>query len=382
MNRTEAHDRLVKAINDRTAGARETVERVLNVVPQDSIVRAEGLRFHYPSRADLGKEQAQGVLTMRAGPDGTWRLHPHALQQVSETAGVPYKYVQDLQAGEPWQKDMLAHLLSETYFHSKKKHLIRAVPVGGSRMEAGGRAYQLEARGFLSDRFRRLDTRPLLDTFIGEAQSLGALPFSGVASDTRAAIKAIMPNPLEVFEGEFVALGMEWGNSDFGGTAYSLRAFILRIVCINGAAAEDMLREVHLGGRLPDSIEFSQATYDADTKAMTLATKDVVRGALGPGGLERMVTGVREAATKEVNWNTVRERLSKALTKDELRRVDETYNGPDVTNLPPGNTVWRASNALSWIGQTIEDPDRRLDFERLAGAVLTGKKNGEAGLNN
>lgn len=360
MNRQEAHDRLAKAIQDRTAGARGVVERVINVVPQDSIVKARGLQFSYP--------EGGSDLTMKAGPDGVWRLHSHALAQVSEVAGVPFKYVQDLNAGEPWQREMLGRLLSETFYHSEKRHLIRAVQRGSIP----------EARGFLSDRFRRLDTRPLLDTFIGEAQKLGAVPFSGTASDIRVAVKAIMPNVLEVAQGEFVAAGMEWGNTDFGGKAYSLRMFILRIVCINGAVAEDLLREIHLGGRLPDEIEFSQATYEADTRAVSLATRDVVRGALGPGGMDRIITNVREAANKEVDWNTVRERLSKTLTKDELRRVDETYNGPDVTNLPPGNTVWRASNALSWIGQTMEDPDKRLDFERLAGAVLTGKKNGEA----
>jgi len=356
---TTAGDRLNQAIQKYQGTAGATLERVLSQVPQDAIVKANALQFR--------PEPQGGVLEMSAGTDSVWRLHRHALSQVAETGNVPLTYVDHLggRDSSPWQRELLSDVLTRTYQHSGKRHLIRAVGMNGGVREA---------RGFLSDKYRRLDSRPLLEAFIESARKQGGVPYSGTISDVRVAVKAIIPQVFEPVSGEAIAFGIEWFNSDFGSGRYGLRVFILRLICVNGLVGEDLLSQVHIGGRLPDEIEFSAKTLVADTKANILASKDIVKGALGPGGQERVFSTIRAAAEKKIEWATVRGRLSKALTKDELRRVDEAFTGPDVVNLPAGDTAWRASNALSWIAQTIDDPDRKIDFERLAGSLVAPEK--------
>lgn len=361
--RSLAARKLDEAIHARMVNANTAIERVFNTIPQDDIVRAAALHF-----------VDDGVLTMTADADHVWRLHRHALQQVSERASVPMTYTNHLSAGEPWQRELLADIFTRTYRQSSRRHLIRAVPLDHNRE-------LLEARGFLSDRFRRLDARPLLEAFVDAARSYGAVPYDGVATDIRVHLKAMLPRLFEPFSGEYIGLGIEWSNSDYGAARLMVRAFILRLMCVNGAVTEDLMREVHLGGRLPEDIVFSQQTYQKDTETMVLATGDVVKAALGDGVQDRLLNSVNAANEREVSVKDLKTRLASALSKDELRRVEEAFTGPDVVNLPPGNTAWRASNALSWVAQTVEDPERRLDFERYAGALLTGTKVDDAQAN-
>ena len=86
-----------------------------------------------------------------------------------------------------------------------------------------------ELRGFLSDRYRRLDSRPIIEAFATAVQHKGALPYDGYVTDTKVAIQAIMPEVYEPVPGEMVAYGLSLENSDFGNGALSIRAYLLRI---------------------------------------------------------------------------------------------------------------------------------------------------------
>lgn len=371
MDAQQAKVKLETKIQENLSHSRAVVERVMTQFPKDSIVRAQALSF-----------RSGGAIEMHAGGQGYY-LHPHALRQVADRVGVPTQYADKLEAGEGWQREMLAEVFNRSYANApgNQKHLVRAVPMVASD---GG---LLEARGFLSDKFRRLDSRPIFDAFIGVAKEAGALPYHGTATDVRCALKMIIPAVrtlgLAQEEGggsihsapynEYVAFGCEISNSDYGAGTLTVRSFIMRLVCLNGATAEDAMRQVHLGGRLHEDLELSQRTYDLDTKTMVSAVKDVVRGALGPKKIDSLVERINQANAQEVNWQSLKGRLAKALTKDELRRTEESFTGPDVENLPPGNTLWRASNAISWILQSTESADRRLELEKLAGGLLDGK---------
>src|SRR5207249_1346530 len=213
IDRSQAGARLQQVIDEHRASAAGAVQHALDTVPRDSVVRASALRFEALLESD-------GLIMQAANREGdetvTWGLHRHALGQIAESASVPMTYVDTLLDGEGWQRELLADVLTTTYTHSTKRHLVRAV---GD-----------EARGFLSDRYRRLDTRPILDAFFQATAFAGAVPFSGVATDIRTAVKVVLPHVFEPIAGEFVAYGLEWLNSDFGAARYSLRAFLLRLV--------------------------------------------------------------------------------------------------------------------------------------------------------
>lgn len=346
-----AMEKLGKLVEQGKAGAANVINHVINNQPQDRIVKVSGTTFE----ANQDKKVIE-VIT----PDGTRQgLHRNALTQMASTADIPLKFVDSLKdEKEEWGRELLAHNLSEVYHKrfAKKRYLARSV--------------NQEIRGWLSDSYRRLDSRPIVEAFAAEAMKLGANPYQGIVTDTKLSIQALMPKLYEPISGEVVAYGLGLENSDFGNGALSLRVFILRLICTNGAIAEDMMRQVHLGRRLDDNMSYSQRTYELDTQTTVSAIRDIVKGQLSAENLERRVNAVRAAGENEVSPKTAAERLKKMLNKSEAEAAISAFNSPDVLNLPPGNSEWRLSNAISWIAGQTEDQERKLELQRFAGSVL------------
>jgi len=150
---------------------------------------------------------------------------------------------------------------------------------------------------------------------------------------------------------------------------HSFRTFALRVVCLNGMTRDNLLKQVHLGARLSEEIEFSDRTHRLDTAASVSAHRDVVRGALGPSGRDRMVEHIRAAHDRTMS-KTQLSTATRTLPKLVQKSVVDAFESPDVINLPEGNTAWRASNAISWVARHTEDSELRLDLERAAGALV------------
>jgi len=360
---TAARALMEKKIENGKASAELLYERVHSNVPDDSIVRGRGLKFSYG--IDTSVEAPLSVTT--GGTELT--IHRHALQQIAGKAGIPGQYLGELvNSPDMWRRELAARMLNDHYQRgtvddgedlSASRHLVRAV--------------HGQVRGFLSDRYRRLDSRPLLEAFAGACHQLGAVPVEGTATDTRMALKAYLPMVFEPVDNEVMCVGVEWSNSDFGAGKHAIRSFIFRLWCANGATMEDALSQVHLGGRLADSIEFSERTYQLDTSTQVSALGDVVKGALGPKGVSTILDTIRAADDKKVEWRNVSALLGKKLLKEEMKSVRDAFDSDDCINLPATKSVWRVSNAISWIAGRTEDADRKLDLQRIAGAVINGK---------
>ena len=349
MNRAIALDRLGAIVEQGKASAATTVQHVMAAVPADYIARSSALRF------ETGDERG---LTVGIPNGESFRVHNHALGQVSQHLSIPGAYVRELVDGAPWQRALARTVLTEHASHDERRNLLRVVtPADGRR----------ELRGFLSDRYRRLDSRPLLDAFFQAVQRVGALPSWGSVTDTRVSVRVILPEVMEPTPGELIVAGIDWHNSDFGAGRFSLSAFNLRLVCNNGMVGADALKQIHLGRQLGESIEWSRETLQRDTRTMVSATHDVVKQLLSPESRERTAEQVRKANEAGLSTGELSRRL-RTLSKDESRRVLEAFEGPDVVNLPPTQTAWRASQALAWVAQTL-DGDRRVELERLAGAI-------------
>ena len=366
---TRARSIMEEKIARGKASAERLWESVHSAVPTDAVVRGRAMQFGY----GLDVEHGEAPITVPAG--GTaMTIHRHALQQLATKAGIPGQFLSELVASpDAWRRELAARILGDHYGRatvvqgedlSTSRHLVRAV---------GG-----QVRGFLSDHYRRLDSRPLLEAFAGACQELQAVPVEGIVTDTRVALKAFLPMVFEPVPNEVMCLGVEWSNSDFGAGKHALRTFLFRLWCSNGATVEDALSQVHLGARLADNIEFSDRTLYHDTQAQVGALGDVVRGALGPKGVSAVLDSIRQADEKKVEWKAVSNLIGRRLLKDELKLARDAFESDDVINLPAAKSVWRASNAISWIAGKVEDQDRRLDLERLAGAVLRGKVEVEA----
>lgn len=362
-DRSLAVRRLDEALSKGTNAARNVVAGVLNHQPHDAIVRARALGFTFDN----------GALLATAG-DSAWSFHSHAFGQLASTvAPKGSEYLNMLRDGDTWQHDMLADILTRTFQHAPeaKRHLVRSV--GGLGNEAGAMTIR-EARGFLSDKYRRIDSRPLCEAFVDGCLSYGAQPYGGSAMDCRWNLKFIRPEIEEPVPGEFVCFGLEESSGDFGGVSHQLREFCVRLWCLNGATVEDLLRQIHLGSRLADHIEFSDKTMQLDTDATLSAVKDLVKASFDPAARAARVARIAAAASERTDARGAFSSVARNLTKAELEAATEAFSGPDVVNLPEAPTRWRASNVLSFLAQRPDQPaERREDLERLAGALLNVK---------
>lgn len=353
-----AHDRsrAQQIVEDYLARAKSRaampIERIMSEVPRDNIIRGQALAFEPDGDTNNVRATMGGV---------GLAMHDNALGQVAQRLDMSMTAVRQLQErNAPWARNLLAHTLTEharNVWTPSDRFLVRAV---GTSM-----------RGFLSDRFRRIDCRPVLDVLIGEAQRVGALVADAVVSDVRASVRFLMPRALEIAPGEFVALGMEWSNSDYGKGKNALSAFLMRVWCLNGAMLSQELAQIHLGGRLSDSIQYSRATIEADSRAATLAARDTARALLAPARIDATSDVLKTAATTTLDPKATIADLRKRLGKGLAEKIGQTYNTADVEALPPGNTAWRMSNAISWVAKQDDvDADTRVDLEREAGALL------------
>ena len=355
QSRTAATHKLEQLIVQGRNKASEVVDYVMNHQPSDRLARGGELSFtpDAETNAVLIEYPGSHMGTIRQ------RLHRHSVQQMAQTADLPLKFIDSLQqTTEPWARELLAHNLDTVFTNrfEKSRYLLRSV--------SG------EVRGFLSDRYRRLDSRPIIEAFATAVQQKGALPYGGYVTDTKVALQAIMPEVYEPIPGEMVAYGLSLENSDFGNGALSIRAYLLRIWCSNLAITQEEMRQVHQGKRLDDSVLYSQRTYQLDAETTVSALRDVIGSQLNADALRRRMEAIRRANEQAVDAPSAKESLKKALLKSEADAVIEAYNSPDTYNLPSGNTTWRLSNAISWVAGNTEDAERKLELMKFAGEVL------------
>jgi len=345
---TTMRELLQQRIDEGTRRAGATLTTIMNDVPQDQIAPARKLAF---ASSDTGVVVTVG--------DSALTTNDWSLGQMAERAGVPAPYLRSIaqahEEGDDWKRELAAEVLSRHFSHDTGRVLVRSV--------------RGTMRAVLSDKYRRLDMRPLAEALVEEAQKASAIPCDGVATDTRVALKIIHPEIIEPIPGEFMVYGVEWSTSDFGNGCNSIRAFALRAVCLNGMTRENILRQIHLGGRFSDDVELSQRTYQLDTKASVSAVRDVVKGALGPAGIDNMTSKIVEAASKTYSSKQLAVAL-KNLPKTQAKSIIDAYDSDDVINLPVGENAWRASNAISWVARHTADAEQRLDLERVAGSLV------------
>lgn len=341
-----ARDALNRLVTNGKAKAGPVIERVLNEAPQDRITR--GNEIEITRTADY--------IVLDGQP-----LHKHARGQLFDRLGMPRTYATELTSPKnfddaSWRRDLLVHNLRELASHSDERMLVRS--------------FGNEVRGVLSDRFRRLDSRPLLDSFIGSVNEVGAVPYEGLATEVRTSVRAIVPHVFEPIEGEAMVFGLHWHNSDYGAGTYSVNAFALRLVCLNGMLGSTAMRQVHLGKRLDDRLEYSARTYELDTEATASATRDTVRGLLGPKAIESQVEQIRAAHENETTFEEAWRKVGKVLGKGEREQVRAHFEGGDNVMLPQGQTMWRFSNALSWLANSVDDVDRKLELQSAAAQLV------------
>lgn len=349
---TPAKSKLDELIQLGRRSCEKLIRSIFEHNPVDFLVKGSALTFTL-------KEKIGPAMLLKAekGEPALVPVHSHALGQLSDKLEIPRAYVDRLNRSDLHHQALLVHNFNQLAANMNSRLLVRV---------SNG-----EVRGVVSDRYRRLDSKPIVEAFIRAIKAAGAVPYSGTATDISYSIKAVLPIVHEPIRGEALAFGLELANSDFGARALSVSLFVLRIRCANLAVFSEDMRKVHLGARLGDDAHYSDRTHYLDSATVCSAIGDIISRNLLPERLETIIDLIRRSAQEHVSPDQLTPWLKKNLSKAEAAAVTNAFNSPDIEMLPPGQNRYRFSQAISWVAGKQEDGERKLDLERLAGEFLT-----------
>ena len=290
-------------------------------------------------------------------------IHPHALRQFGEKLSVPVPYLRELASGDERQKALAATILNEhSGWAERNRVLMRSV---GS-----------EIRGVLSDQYKRLNSQEIITAFLSEVYDMGATMTDGHFTGTRYYIETLHPFPI-IFptpkNGDVaMAFGARLSSSDYGDGALDLRFFMLQGVCLNGMVRESVMRQMHLGSKLPDNLLLSQRTYQLDTETTVSALKDLTRQLFAPETIKRNMMAIQDASGVEVDITKELALLAKGgrLLKNEAEAVGKIVMQANPDDGVQGEaTLWKLTQAISAHAREI-DPSRSRDLQELAGFLM------------
>lgn len=158
-------------------------------------------------------------------------------------------------------------------------------------------------RAILSDKYRRLDNFDLAQNVLPMLLDAKATVESCEITDNRLYIKAVTHKvQQEVKPGDVVSAGIIISNSETGHGSLSVRPMVYRLVCKNGAIADDYsMRKYHTGSREDMmQIEYSNETLRADDKAFWLKVRDLVKFSLDEMTFDKIVESMRESTQRKI----------------------------------------------------------------------------------
>lgn len=360
-------NKVQRMIDGKAIGVRETMERLVNEgkIAQDYIAPI-GVNLKINDHSPVITFSANGSLRMDM-PDGQFDLHDNAIGQLADRMGIPQRYLRGLASGEPWAKQLAATLLNEhSGWTQRSRVLVRTV----------GK----QVRGVLSDSYRRLNSVEILTAFVQEAADQGAVISDAYMNDTKIWAETILPTPFTVptaKNGDVVIFaGARFSTSDYGDGAVDMRAFLLNGACLNGMVRESVMKQVHLGSKLPDNLQLSQQTYELDTKTTVSAVRDLTKGLFGIENLKKKAIEIQGASEMEVDFEHELKRLTRdgGLLKQEGKEVEKILmrNDPE-DGVQGGATLWKLTQAITAHARELS-PERSRELHELSGQLLNRVK--------
>lgn len=361
-------NKVQRMIDGKAVGVQATMQRLLDEgkLQQDYIA---------PLGVNLRRKEHNPVITFTGGdtpltmnmPDGQFSLHDNAIGQLADRMGVPQRYLRTLASGDVWSKQLAAHVLNEhSSWTERSRVLVRAVGT--------------QVRAVLSDSYRRLDSVQILTAFVEEAARQGAVIADALMTDTKIWAETILPQPIIVptrNNGNVVIFaGARFSTSDYGNGSVDMRAFLLNGACLNGMVRESVMKQVHLGSKLPDNLALSQRTYELDTQTTTSAIRDLTKGLFSRETLERKAYEIQGASEIEVDLDREITRLTKSgsLLKSEGEEVEKILmrNDPE-DGVQGGATLWKLTQAITAHARDLT-PERSRELHEISGNLMNRVK--------
>lgn len=357
-----------KMIDGKAVGVQATMERLVNEgkIAQDYIA---------PIGVNLKVNEHNPVITFDGNgnslsmnmPDGKFTLHDNAIRQLADRMNIPQRYLRTLAGGEEWARQLAATVLNEhSGWTQRSRVLVRTVGQ--------------QVRGVLSDSYRRLNSVEILTAFVQEAAGQGAVVADAYMNDTKVWAETILPQPLVIPTAKngdvIIFAGARFSTSDYGDGAVDMRAFLLNGACLNGMVRESVMKQVHLGSKLPDNLAISQRTYELDTQTTVSAVCDLTKGLFSRETIERKAFEIQGASEIDVDLENEITNLTKsgALLKQEGKEVEKLLmkNDPE-DGVQGGATLWKLTQAITAHARNLS-PERSRELHEISGTLMNRVK--------
>lgn len=361
-------NKVQRMIDGKAVGVQATMERLVNEgkIAQDYIAPL-GVNLKINDHAPVITFNGEGDKLAMKLPDGQFSLHDNAIGQLADRLGVPQRYLRTLAGGQAWGRQLAATVLNEhSGWTQRSRVLVRTVGQ--------------QVRGVLSDSYRRLNSVEILTAFVQEAAGQGAVIADAYMSDTKVWAETILPQPLVIptrNNGDVVIfMGARFSTSDYGDGAVDMRAFMLNGACLNGMVRESVMKQVHLGSKLPDNLQLSQQTYELDTRTTVSAVRDLTSGLFSRDSIERKAIEIQGASEMAVDFEHELKRLTKdgGLLKAEGKEVEKILmrNDPE-DGVQGGATLWKLTQAITAHARELS-PERSRELHELSGQLMNRVK--------
>lgn len=301
-------------------------------------------------------------MTVHKHEPETFTLHENAVGQLGEKLNIPTRYLKTLVSGDEWQRQLAQRIMNEhSNWTDRNRVLVRVV---GNQV-----------RGVLSDQYRRLNSQQILGGFFEAIEQNGGWLTDGYMNDTKMWFEALYPQPIEIMTPKnglvVVAFGVRIASSDYGASALEMRSMMLNGACLNGWVRESILRQVHLGSRLPDNLTLSNRTYQLDTETQKSAVIDLTGKLFSRETFENHKAAIEAVSGQEINLTNELKMLAKGkLQKDEVEEVTQVVtNGKQEDGVTGENTLWKLVNGITAVARTAE-PERKRDLQEIAGSLM------------
>lgn len=331
--------------------------RTLRMVPVSEELAADLPMIPQSERLQPAKPK---VAIVAANREEEWyeKLGPlaansHAHEQLGGKLQIPRTYYKRMLNEAP---ELLSTNVNNWLESKPEQRMVRTMRTNG-----GGPAMSF-VRGFLSNRYRRLDALEIGEAILpslADPSNGWEMRECGV-TDVRVHIEAVYPNLTEeITVGDAVALGVKISTSDVGSGAFSVQLGVLRLVCANLMVVPDYSkRQIHLGGAQDELVELlSDRTLRAEDDLLISKMRDVVLNMADSENFSKLVGNIKQAAGAELADPIAATQLltrNAGLKEFELNAVQ----GELVRSGNP--TMWGLTNALTATA-------REMDFERKAG---------------
>lgn len=360
-------NKVQRMIDGKAVGVKETMERLVNEgkIAQDYIAPI-GVNLKAKDHSPVITFDGEKRLSLNM-PDGRFSLHDNAIGQLADRMGIPQRYLRGLASGEPWAVALAAHLLNQhSDWTDRSRVLIRTVGE--------------QVRCVLSDSYRRLNSVEILTAFVQEASHQGAVISDAYMNDTKVWAETILPTPITIPTAKngdvIIFAGARFSTSDYGDGAVDMRAFLLNGACLNGMVRESVMKQVHLGSKLPDNLQLSQKTYELDTKTTVSAVKDLTKGLFSKDNLMQKAIEIQGASEIDVDFDHELKNLTKngSLLKTEGKEVEKILMRNDPEDGVQGAaTLWKLTQAITAHARELT-PERSRELHEISGQLMNRVK--------